>query len=235
MLGMLRLANFYTFFLLIFSLLASAAPSFATSFSPGGIRIEKRVRNMKEIRRQNVVTQSLDFSCGAAGLSTLLNYYLNDPVSETAIINDLFKIVPLEKVKERRGFSLFDLKKYAESKGYRVTGYQMDFDFLRNLKKPVLVPIKFKNYRHFVVVKGVFGDRIFLADPAVGNITVKESKFMTMWTSGIGFLVEHKEGEMRENYPMRVVKEDARMAEYQTLRQLSDTSLLRTTIFPNEW
>ena len=78
----------------------------------GGLRLNKKVKPMNVLKRRNVFTQSLDFSCGAAGLSTLLNFYLNDPVSEKEIIDALLKIVPLQKVKARKGFSLFDLKKY---------------------------------------------------------------------------------------------------------------------------
>ena len=158
----------------------------ATSFRVDGITLNKKVRSMKEIKSANIVTQSLDYSCGAAGLSTLLNYYLNDPISEKEIINTLLKSVSLTKVQQRKGFSLLDLKNYAESKGYKVTGYQMDFDFLQKLKKPTLVPIKFKNYRHFIIVKGVAGDRVFLADPAVGNVTMKINRFEKIWTAGIG-------------------------------------------------
>jgi len=195
----------------------------------------KKVRSMKEIRQQNVVTQSLDFSCGAAGLSTLLNFYLNDKITETQIISELLQMVPLAKVKERRGFSLFDLKSYAQAKGYKVTGLKMDFDYLRTIGKPVLVPIKFKNYRHFVVVKAVIGDRVFVADPAVGNMTIKDTKFKTMWTSGVAFLVEHPDGEIKDGYPMQVAREDARLQNYQALRSFMDPSRIRTTIFTNEW
>src|SRR3990172_10324258 len=98
---------------------------YAASFSFNGVRVNKNIKPMREIKHEKVITQSLDFSCGAAGLSTLLNYYLGDPVTENEIINTLLNTVPLEKVQERRGFSLLDLKKYAESKGYKVSGYKM--------------------------------------------------------------------------------------------------------------
>lgn len=210
-------------------------PCPAASFSAGGVRINKKVRSMKEIRQHNVVTQSLDFSCGAAGLSTIFNYYLGDPVTETQIISELLKTVPLAKVRERRGFSLYDLKTYAERKGYKVTGYKMDFDFLRNLGKPILVPIQFKNYRHFVIVKAVIGDRVFIADPAVGNMTMKDTKFKTMWTTGIGFLIEHPDVAISGSYPMQVAREDMRIFEYQSLKNFLDPSRIRTTLFINEW
>ncbi len=211
------------------------APGHAASISVGGVSINKKVKNLKELRQENVVTQSLDYSCGAAGLSTLLNYYLNDPTPEIVIIDALLKTIPLQKVQARQGFSLFDLKKFAESRGYQVTGYKMDFEFLKSIGKPLLVPIKFKNYRHFVVVKGVVGDRVFIADPAVGNMTMKDEKFKAIWTNGIGFVVEHPEGSRNEDYALRIENEDVRMANYQSLKRLTSPAWVRTAIFTNEW
>lgn len=222
-------------FLAVSFIFLSSDICLAANFSVAGVRINKKVRSMKEIRQQNVVTQSLDFSCGPAGLSTLLNYYLKDPISEKQIVSELLQTTPLAKVKERKGFSLYDLKQYAERKGYKVTGYQMDFDFLKKLHKPVLVPIKFKNYRHFVVVKEVIGDRVFIADPAIGNMTMKDVKFKALWTNGIGFLVEHQNEEDLGSYPLQVAKEDVRLSEYQMFQNLMDPGRIRTTIFPNEW
>jgi len=217
---------------LFFSLTVAAH---ATNFSASGMRFNKKVRCLKEIRQENVVTQSLDYSCGAAGLATLFNYYLNDPIPEIEIINSLLNTIPLEKVVARQGFSLFDLKKFAQSKGYLVTGYRMDFEYLKSLGKPVLVPIKFKNYRHFVVVKGVFGDRVFIADPAVGNMTMKKEKFMSMWTNGIGFVVERPGQEIKNDYALQVEEEDIRMADYRAIKRFVSPFQLRTTIFTDEW
>lgn len=209
--------------------------AYAASFNIGGVRITKNVKTMREIKRENVVSQSMDYSCGPAGLSTLLNYYLSDPISESEIINTLLKQVPLEKVRERRGFTLLDLKKFAQSKGYNVTGYKMDIEFLRKLGKPVLVPIKFKNYRHFVIVKGVIADRIFIADPAVGNMSMKISKFEKVWTNGIGLVVETATDDESVEYALRVKQNDLIISDYKRMRQLIDRGAIRTTIYPSEW
>jgi len=193
------------------------------------------VKPLREIKRENVVTQSLDFSCGAAGLSTLMNYYLEDPVSEEEIIGSLLNLVPLEKVKERKGFSLLDLKTFAKSRGYDVTGYKMDIDFLRSLNQPVLVPIKFKSYRHFVVIKGVMADRVFIADPAVGNMSMKIDKFEKMWNNGIGLVLEKDLPEGTREYALRVKSKDLMVTSYKFIRRLLDGSVMRTAIYPTEW
>lgn len=212
----------------------AAGPLEATSFTVDGLRITKNVKPMKEIKRENVVTQSLDFSCGAAGLSTLLQYYHKDPIREDQIIDALLQIVPIEKVKARNGFSLYDLKKFSEAIGYTAIGYKMDYDFLAKLGKPVLVPIKFKNYRHFVIVKGVYADRVFIADPAVGNMSMKAEKFKALWTGGIGLVVEKKQGQDESN-PLEVTREDLIIADYNQMRRIVDPTSIRTMLFLGEY
>ena len=208
--------------------------AFATSFMAGGFRLNKKVKSMKEIKSENVIHQSLDFSCGAAGLSTVMNFYLNDPISEKEIINSLLQIVDLAKVKARKGFSLLDLKKFAESKGYKATGYKMDMEFLKELNKPVLVPIKFKNYRHFVIVRGIVGDRVFIADPAAGKMVMKDVRFENIWLNGIGLVVE-REGYDEGEYALKVKEEEALFADYKHVARSLPGTAIRTAVFPDEF
>lgn len=207
----------------------------AASFTVGGVRVKKGVTSMKEIKSRNIVPQSLDFSCGAAGLSTLMHFYLNDPVSEKEIINNILRSVDLKKIKERKGFSLLDLKKFAESKGYKVTGYKMDSEFLHELQTPVLVPIKFKAYQHFVIVKAAIGDRVFIADPAVGNMTMKISRFETIWLGGIGLVIERPGQQEDKAYALRVSQEETIFADYKNALKTVQGSVIRTAIFPSEY
>jgi len=190
---------------------------------------------MKAIKKENIVTQSLDFSCGAAGMSTLMNFYLGETVSEEEIINEMLNLVSLDKVIERRGFSLLDLKTFAESRGYKVTGYKMDANFLRNLRQPVLVPINFRSYSHFVIVKGIYGDRVFIADPASGNMSMKISKFLKMWHNGIGLVIEDEDADPDEQYALKINEDDLVMNDYRRLNRLLTDSLLRTAVFPSEF
>lgn len=208
----------------------------AAVFSTAGVRLEKKVKPMREIKRQGVVPQSLDFSCGAAGLSTLLNFYLDHPVSEADIINHMLQVVPLQKVKERKGFSLYDLKNFAEMSGYKVTGYKMDMEFLKKLDKPVLVPIKFRNYRHFVVVRGVIADRVLIADPAAGNMSMKIGQFEDIWLDGIGLVVEDmSKSAPNRDYVLKIRKQDYLVTNYKSMQRLINPDILRTAIFPGEF
>lgn len=226
------------FYIIVFSLLLtffSLNIAFAATFSAAGIRLTKKVTPLNAMKREHVIAQSLDFSCGAAGLSTLLNFYLGDPVSEQEIIETLLMTVPIEKVRQRKGFSLFDLKTFAQQRGYDVTGYQMDVEFLKNLNVPVLVPIRFRNYSHFVVVRGVVGDRVFIADPAAGNMSMKIDQFERLWAGGIGLVVKNPQISDHEGYALKVDKEDFLVSDYKMLSKLMNQVVVRTAIFPSEY
>lgn len=220
----------------LFTLIGMGSPAEATSFNAAGVRINKKIKPMRDIKHEHVVSQSMDVSCGPAGLSTLLNFYLKDPTTEIEIINSLLDQVPLEKVRERKGFTLLDLKNFAKAKGYDVTGYKdMDIEFLREIKRPVLVPISFKNFSHFVIVKGVIADRIFIADPTAGNMSMKTSKFEKIWTKGIGLVVEKPNHNENTEYALQVNTEDLLISDYKRLRQLVDRGAIRTAIYTSEW
>lgn len=187
----------------------------------GGSTIQKEVTGFKEMRNTNVVNQSLDYSCGPAALATLLSYYFQDKVTEQEIIRFLLLTGNLNKIKARKGFSLLDLKNFALSKGYEVVGYKMDLDFLVKLNKPVLIPMNIKEYAHFVIFRGLKGKRVFLADPALGKMTVSLDKFLKMWQGGIG-LVLAKAGEEKLNSTLKLSSQEQAVA--------SDTSSLKNIL-----
>jgi hypothetical protein len=181
----------------------SAAP-LSVNFGPG---IRKEVRTFKQIRDENIIPQNFDYSCGPASLATILTYYFGDIVTEQEIVTFLLRTTSLTKVRERLGFSLLDLKNFARYKGYEVTGYRMDLDYLVSLDKPVLIPVTIKDYAHFIIFRGLKGDRVFLADPALGNITMRVERFLKMWKGGIGLVVT-KIDEHPGSPPLALSQED---------------------------
>ncbi len=164
-----------------------------------GGRVTKQVRSFKDLREEGVIFQKLDYSCGAAALSTLLTYFFRDNVPEDVVIGFIFISgqTPEEGLKKyfrRKGFSLLDLKRFVEFRGYKAAGFKdmtMEdlVEVLNEERVPVLLPIKPFGYYHFVVVRGIQGDRVFIADPAVGNITMSVHRFIEEWVDGIGFVV----------------------------------------------
>lgn len=165
-------------------------------FNSRGTSLRVPTTTLRDLKTRSLVFQQYDFSCGAAVVSTLLTYYFGEPVGEKQVIAGLFKEVNMQKVLKRKAFSLLDMKRFARARGYKAVGYLMDFDFLAELKVPVIVPVVIRDYHHFVIVKGLVGDRVVVADPALGNYTMRLNRFLEIWLAkgkdgkGIGFILK---------------------------------------------
>jgi predicted double-glycine peptidase len=150
-----------------------------------GPAIYKKVISLREKKFIKIVPQSKDYSCGAAAIATVLTYHFGMDTSEATTIQGMLKVADLEVVK-KKGFSLLDLKKYTENIGYRAGGFKVKADLLTNINKPTIVLIDVRGYSHFVVLKGVRGEDVFLADPAWGNRIMNLADFLKAW-NGIVF------------------------------------------------
>ena len=103
------------------------------------------VKSLLEMRRENMVMQKWDLSCGAAALTTLLNFQHHDMVTEKQVATALMGREEYIKnpllVNIRQGFSLLDLKRYADERGYEGIGYgKLTLDGLVK-KAPIIVPL----------------------------------------------------------------------------------------------
>ena len=167
------------------------------------------VRSLLEMRQERVVVQAWDLSCGAAALATVLNYQHADPVSERDIALGLMHrkeyLEDPRLVLGRMGFSLLDLKRYVEGRGYAGIGYgQLELADLIE-RAPVIAPVNLNGYNHFVVFRGVRGNRILVADPAWGNRTLTLDEFEAAWLTfpefgRVGFVVAHQDGSLPDNH-----------------------------------
>ena len=151
---------------------------------------ERPVRSLLEAREDRVVVQEWDLSCGAAALATLLNYQLGDDVSEKEIARGLIKREEYLKdpnfLRFRQGFSLLDLKRFVDGRGYKGVGLgKLVIDDLKSTA-PIMVPVSFNGYNHFVIFRGMAKttsgrSRVLLADPAFGNRTMPLEDFEAAW------------------------------------------------------
>jgi predicted double-glycine peptidase len=168
--------------------LASSQPADADT------RGVKSVRTFIELQRDKVVRQQWDLSCGAATLATILAYQHGDPIPERAIAEAMLERTESELVQARMGFSLLDLKRFAESRGYVATGYA-DLTLADLVEfRPAIVPIKLTTFDHFVVFRGRQGDRVLLADPSYGNRIMHVATFEKVWRDNIAFIVQRRDG-----------------------------------------
>jgi hypothetical protein len=182
---------------------AAAEMSIAIGGSFGRVVVRPKVKPASAFKDQNVVKQTLDYSCGAAATATIFTYYLGEAVTEAKVIDAMFKAGNVDKIIARKGFSLLDIKKLAEFMGYRAVGYRTDMQGLVSLGKPSILAIMLRGYTHFVVFKGIENGRVFLADPALGNTTVALREFERMWYGQIALVIEPLNGQARNGLKIR--------------------------------
>jgi predicted double-glycine peptidase len=141
------------------------------------------------MRFENIVRQTHDLSCGAAAMATLLKYYYHEEVDERAIIDAISEFGDKEKI-ERDGFSMLELKQYAEKRGYIVQPLHVKNAKVFSVKLPFVALLKVGIYRHFVVVRGVDGGTVFIADPAYGNLRMDLESFEQSWDKSVLFVLK---------------------------------------------
>ncbi len=205
---MISLGRFLGYVLILQSFIngVSVAEEAAWSVPNSGQQTVVKRHTLKELRDQYVVKQQLDYSCGAAALATLMVHYYGQDTSEKEILellNTRLKTMTEEEQarKTRIGFSLLDLKVVAQQKGYRAAGFKLSVDQLPQLLAPVIVHVQPFGYHHFAVLRGVAGDRVYLADPGRGNLRMSLERFLDEW-GGVVFVLGKAGEEKITHYPL---------------------------------
>lgn len=202
-------------------------PAGATTLDIGkGTRVFIPLKSFKDMRDGNMVRQAFDYSCGAAALATLLTYGLQDPMNEQEVLFQAFQNLSQdeEKLRKKEGLSLLDLQKIAQGRGHKALGFRLKPDALAKLPGPVIVFIKPRGYDHFAVLKGIRGDRAYLADPSLGNMRIPMYKFLHMWLDdkgkGIIFVVERADGTWPQDYSLQLPSHGEWQPEVLSTREL---------------
>ncbi len=58
-------------------------------------------------------------------------------------------------------------------------------------------------YRHFAVLRGIERGRVYLADPARGNVRRRIDQFVNEWEKGIVFVLGKSGEEHMRDYPLK--------------------------------
>ena len=125
-----------------------------------------------------VVMQMEALECGAAALCMVLAYY--------------GKWVPLEQVRKdcgvsRDGSNARNILYAARNYGLEADGYRLEpEDLVKEGSFPCIIHWEFN---HFVVLNGFKGNKVYINDPARGNITISKERFDEGFT-GIALLME---------------------------------------------
>ncbi|WP_317204009.1 C39 family peptidase [Janthinobacterium sp.] len=142
-----------------------------------------------ELKYRHIVRQAFDYSCGSAALVTILNFHLGLKVSEQQAMEGMLEKGEKEKIIERRGFSLLDMKRYVASLGVEGAGFRAEMKDLLSLEHPAIVPIDYAGAKHFVVLRGIRQGIVYIADPSAGNIVFSLVEFATLWDKNTLFIL----------------------------------------------
>jgi predicted double-glycine peptidase len=145
------------------------------------------ITTFKEMHYRRVVHQRYDYSCGSAALATLLTYHYERPTLESTALKWMFAHGDQEKIR-KEGFSLLDMKRYLSSIGLDGEGYRVTLDKIAKVGIPGIILVNVKGYSHFVVLKGIRGDKVLIGDPALGARLMTRKDIERIWT-GVFFTV----------------------------------------------
>ncbi len=142
-----------------------------------------KLKSLKELRMQGIKRQTKDYSCGAAALSILLKNYFEDKHEEQVILSDIvYRLSDKENLERMtEGFSMLDLKKSAQRLGYTADGVLLDQSAITALNGPVIILLRKKELKHFVVLKGATQGRAFIADPSQGHLRISLFELFSQW------------------------------------------------------
>ncbi|MDR5742511.1 cysteine peptidase family C39 domain-containing protein [Caballeronia sp. LZ029] len=136
------------------------------------------------MRFEGTTPQFLDYTCGAASLSTLLTFYWSYPTTEQSVLEVLRQRYTREEMAKitQDGLSFDDLIYIATQLGFSAEGARIEIGQLKNMSGPVIVHLDKGTFQHFVVLRSV-GDGVFyLSDPAAGAVTMHADEFQSFYT-----------------------------------------------------
>ncbi|MBJ7498626.1 MAG: C39 family peptidase [Sphingopyxis sp.] len=179
----------------------AAAPAAAEVRLTGpetGSSYQLQVMTWWDIPFRSVIRQRYDFSCGSAAIATLLTYHYGAPTSETMPFRAMWEKGDREAIR-KVGFSMLDMKTYLASRGYRAEGFRLTVEQLKQVKRPTIVLMNLKGFKHFVVIKGVRGDRVLTGDSVLGLNEYSLEDFGKHWNGIALAIVEGGRGRPEFN------------------------------------
>ena len=156
------------------------------------------VRDVVDRRFTGIVRQRFDFSCGSAALATLLRYHYEFDVVEEVAFRGMWLRGDQAAIR-RVGFSLLDMKRWLATRGLTGDGYKVTLDQIAKTGVPGIALIAVKDYRHFVVIKGVTRDEVLVGDPSSGVTVMPRAEFQAAW-NGIYFVLSEDQPRAKRRF-----------------------------------
>ncbi len=168
----------------------------------------QRRATVAQANMRYVIRQSGPSECGPAALATLLHYYLGVPTTKTEVMR-------FTDWRRDQGTTLLGLEKAAIRKGCAANSYRMNYATLKKqlaaYPMPVIVRTRYSQ-PHFEVLLAIEEDRIYLADPSLGNIVLSKTSFLKRWRvsgsdEGFVFIAAPRGRRVRADRIAQVVRE----------------------------
>lgn len=173
-----------------------AQTAYFPSTGSGGVTLP--VTSIKQARLAGTLLQKFDFSCGSAAIATLLTHHYDTPIDEQTVFAQMYAQGDQAKI-QREGFSLLDMKRFLASRGFEADGFQQPLDKLHEARIPAIVLVNENGYQHFIVIKGLQGDRVLVGDPAQGTRAMSREVFESLWQSKLLFVIHNRMDSARFN------------------------------------
>jgi len=168
---------------------ATGQPAHLPAIGAGDVNLP--IVSMRQARLKTTVLQKYDFSCGSAAVATLLTHHYGYPVTEQAVLEQMYANGDQQKI-QREGFSLLDMKNFLAAHGFQADGFQQPLDKLNEARVPAIVLVSENGYNHFVVIKGVQADRVLIGDPAQGTRAMRRESFAKIWKNSLLFVIHNR-------------------------------------------
>jgi predicted double-glycine peptidase len=171
---------------------------------------QQHVDSWWELRQRNVVMQKRDYSCGVAALATVIRYHWQGEVTESLLLRELDAMLTAEEAVDRikNGLTMTDLRRLSERLGYQASMVRVDFNQLTQVRIPVVLALRIRDYDHFAAFRGTANGYVYLADPARGNTRTPDWEFTGQWKDGAILAVVRPGVAVRESSPLSIRRDE---------------------------
>ena len=184
---------------------------------------------MKTVR---YVKQSNIKDCASSCIYNIIRFYKGN-----INYNNITKRLHITK----KGSSIYNVVKTLRYYKLESDAYRCDYENLINLNHPVIAYLKIDNYYHYVIVKRIRNNKVFIFDPIRGDLTYSKEEFLNEWQSIIIDIIYIEPLDNEENsyikYLFNIINDNKKilfilflLATLFTISNLSSTYILKYII-----
>ncbi|MBR4351239.1 MAG: hypothetical protein IKP98_03350 [Bacilli bacterium] len=184
---------------------------------------------MKTVR---YVKQSNIKDCASSCIYNIIRFYKGN-----INYNNITKRLHITK----KGSSIYNVVKTLRYYKLESDAYRCDYENLINLNHPVIAYLKINNYYHYIIVKRIKNNKVFIFDPIRGDLTYSKEEFLNEWQSIIIDIIYIEPLDNEENsyikYLFNIINDNKKilfilflLATLFTISNLSSTYILKYII-----